>query len=185
MNTPLPDRVMVAASTEIGPPVASTPPPENAAQVPPVRMPDEAFSLVTPEPMTIEPPLTACTVPRLLSEPLVMDNCPPALPCSTPPAWFSMLAPSVPVVDIAIVSGVLRSALMMPLLIRLKLLDMPNWPAPWMVLFRLVSTSAPLLAWPEIRLLLLLLSDSVPPPVRVVPSAIRRSVVLPAELCWN
>src|ERR1019366_6383669 len=50
---------MVAASVAIGPPVASTTPPENAAQVPPVSVPAEAFWFVTAAAMTTEPPLDA------------------------------------------------------------------------------------------------------------------------------
>ena len=62
----------------------------------------------------------------------------------------------------------------------------PICPAPWIVLSRLVSVSTPLFTLPKMRLALLetSLRVIVPPPLSVVPSAIRRSALLPALASW-
>ena len=52
----------------------------------------------------------------------------------------------------------------------------PICPAPEIVLLTLVNVSAPLLAAPKMRLLGLSLKITLPPPVNVVPSAMRKSV---------
>src|SRR5438477_2128778 len=58
----------------------------------------------------------------------------------------------------------------------------PNCPAPEIVLLTLVSVSALLLVAPQMRLLGLSLKIKLPPPVNVVPSAMRKSVLFPPAL---
>src|ERR1019366_10749510 len=104
---------------------------------------------------TNPPPLGVATAPWTVGE-ITRDAAVPVA-STVPPAWLK------------------NSTL---LLVR-------NWPEPWIVLLRLVTTSIPLLRTPKTWLLLLSLSVTVPPPVSVGPSAVRKSVVLPAELSWN
>ncbi len=158
--------VLVSVSSVAGLLSCTTPSPA-VVTVPPVMRP--------PVTLTVEP-ASAWIVPFVLSRFVeVIVSVPPDEACIVP----VLLRVTPAALLSCTVSAVLWFASIRPWLLR-PIAPMPMLPAPWIVWpAELVSTFAA--ARPQIRLLPLLLSVTVPVPEKVVVAPIRRSVVEPEE----
>ncbi len=161
---------------------AEEPPTEFAFQIPPVRTLLVRLVTVAPDWKTTFELASASTVPWLVNFPCVKFKPPVPLPRTVPPDWLRSPSVSAALVLGETFSATVPVASMVPLLTMRIDWPAPIWPAPEMVLSTLVSTSRPVLAAPQMRLLPLLLRAIAPPPVSWVPPATRRSVRLPPEL---
>src|SRR5438105_3358604 len=152
-----------------------------------IRPPPLSLS-VPPEIVTLFSRYTLLPLPTALIIPLLLLNWPPL--STSPPAavaskspWFTK-PPPLALTTVLLVVGVMISALVAEvalitpadwLMNSIELLA-PICPAPEIVLLTLVNVSAPLLVAPKMRLLGLSLKITLPPPVSIVPSAMRKSV---------
>src|SRR6202043_1805539 len=138
-----------------------------------------------PAPVASQNPWLTKTPPFLLNWPPLRTS-PPA-PVASKSPWLTKPPPLVLTIPPLLVVGVMSSALVAEVasitpadwLINSIELLYPICPAPEIVLLTLVSVSAPLLTAPQMRLLGLSPKITLPPPVSIVPSAMRKSLAKP------